>query len=126
MTDEHMEDLAKLYAPSAARCSRSGHWEQAVSLLLERCQKLDMALQSLTPGGSEYVGEPDRCVAHAEATIDRYRSMWRAELRKLRAENARMREALEIITGMRQCADNLMSNGDVARCALAARPKQED
>ena len=49
-----------------------------------------------------------------------------AELRKLRAENARMREALEIIAGMRQCADNLMSSGDVARWALAARPTQEE
>lgn len=30
----------------------------------------------------------------------------------------RMREALQIIAGERQCLDNLMSNGDVAREAL--------
>lgn len=32
-------------------------------------------------------------------------------------------EALEIIAGKRQCVDNLMSNADVARVALAALPK---
>jgi hypothetical protein len=28
-----------------------------------------LALQSLTPGGSEYVGEPQRCIEHEEVII---------------------------------------------------------
>jgi hypothetical protein len=62
-----MEDMAKLYAPAAVRAIRRDQWDQAAALLLERCQQLDMALQSLTPGGSEYVGDPERCVAFAKA-----------------------------------------------------------
>lgn len=77
MRVEHMEDMAKLYAPAAARAIRNKDWDQAAALLLERCQKLDMALQSLTPGGSEYVGDPDRCVATAKAVRENYRRMWR-------------------------------------------------
>lgn len=34
------------------------------------------------------------------------------------AERDRLREALEIVAGYRQCMDNLMSNVDVARAAL--------
>jgi hypothetical protein len=35
-----------------------------------------------------------------------------------RVEAARLREALEIIAGRRQCADNLLSNGEIARIVL--------
>ena len=73
MRREHMEDMAKLYAPAAARSFRNEDWMQAAALALERCQKLDMALQSLTPGGSEYVGDPDRCVAFARDQINKGR-----------------------------------------------------
>lgn len=69
MRREHMEDMAKLFAPAAARAISNEDWNQAAALLLERCQKLDMALQSLTPGGSEYVADPDRCVAYARKLI---------------------------------------------------------
>ena len=82
MRREHMEDMAKLYAPAAARSIRNGEWDQATALLLERCQKLDMALQSLTPGGSEYVGDPDRCVARAKDNLDTYRQLWRDAMAK--------------------------------------------
>jgi multidrug resistance efflux pump len=41
-----------------------------------------------------------------------------ADRDRLAGENARMRWALEIIAGKRQCIDNLMSNEDVARAAL--------
>lgn len=68
-----MEDMAKLYAPRAANAVRQRDWIQAAALLLERCQQLDMALQSLTPGGSEYVGDPDRCIAVVKDKIDGYR-----------------------------------------------------
>lgn len=73
MKPEHMEDMAKLYAPAAARAIRNGQYDQAAALLLERCQRLDIALQSLTPGGSEYVGDPDRCVARVREVINGYR-----------------------------------------------------
>ncbi len=36
---------------------------QLILDLLDHIKYLDMALQSLTPGGSEYVNNPDRCVA---------------------------------------------------------------
>lgn len=71
MRRDHMEDMAKLYAPAAARAIRDRQWDQAAALLLERCQKLDMALQSLTPGGSEYVGDPDRCATFIREQINK-------------------------------------------------------
>lgn len=79
MRREHMEDMAKLYAPAAARSIRNKDWDQAAALLLERCQRLDMALQSLTPGGSEYVGDPDRCVAYVNEQIKKGREGRRHE-----------------------------------------------
>ena len=42
-----------------------------------------------------------------------------AERDHLAAKVERMREALEIIAGQRQCIDNLMGNDDIARAALA-------
>jgi len=41
--------------------------------------------------------------------------------RELEAERDRLRYALEIVAGLRQPADNLMSNADIARAALAAK-----
>ena len=38
-----------------------------------------------------------------------------AEIDKLTAERDRLREALEMIAGKRQCLDNLMSDKDIAR-----------
>ena len=64
-----LADEARLYAPNAEAAISREDWRGAVSLLLIRCKRLDMALQSLTPGGSEYVGDPDRCVAHAKKLI---------------------------------------------------------
>jgi len=43
-----------------------------------------------------------------------------AKLFRLIAVNVELIEALEIIAGERQCVDNLMSNEDIARAALAA------
>ena len=82
MRREHMEDMAKLYAPAAASAIRNKQWDQATALLLERCQKLDMALQSLTPGGSEYVGQPERCTAYVIGMVQGYRDRLKASLRK--------------------------------------------
>jgi len=43
-------------------------------------------------------------------------------IRHLEVEIERLRAALEIIAGRRQCLDNLMSHADVARAALEAVP----
>ncbi len=82
---EQMDDLAKLFAPEAARLIRNCQWEQAVPILLERCRKLDMALQSLTPGGSEYVGAPERCVERVREQMNTYRELWRDAVAKNRS-----------------------------------------
>ena len=68
-----LENLAAIYCRNAQSAIKNGQWQQACALLLGRCGKLDMALQSLTPGGSEYVGDPDRCVAYAKEQIDKGR-----------------------------------------------------
>ena len=44
---------------------------------------------------------------------------------QLRVEVERLRVALEIIAGLRPCIDNLMSNADIARAALAGDPANE-
>jgi len=71
-----MEDEAQLYCPGARTLIHKGDWEAATHLLLKRCRQLDMALQSLTPGGSEYVGNPERCVQRARENLDTYRKLW--------------------------------------------------
>ena len=43
---------------------------------------------------------------------------WEARIAELEAENQRLREALEIISGKRQCIDNMMGNVEVAEAAL--------
>jgi chromosome segregation ATPase len=49
-----------------------------------------------------------------------------AERDHLAADAAKMREALEIIAGQRQCIDNLMGNDDIARAALAGEQAMSD
>lgn len=83
MRRETMEDMARMYAREAAFPIAHEQWEQACKILLERCRKLDMALQSLTPGGSEYVGDPDRCVARAKENLDTYRKLWKDAVDKI-------------------------------------------
>lgn len=63
---------------------------------------------------AEWKNERGQTVAAARGVVE------------LRQENARLREALEIIAGKRQCIDNLMSNVDVARAALTPRPSRAD
>lgn len=85
-----MADEAALYCRSARRFIENENWRHAAAELLARCKKLDMALQSLTPGGSEYVGDPERCVQRARDNAETYRQLWmeaRGELAK-RTESA--------------------------------------
>lgn len=44
---------------------------------------------------------------------------------ELRAEIERLREALRIIAGLEQCADNRMGNADIAREALRLNQQTE-
>lgn len=48
------------------RAAEQGHsmTVETVTALLDHAKVLDMALQSLTPGGSEYVNDPKRCVEY--------------------------------------------------------------
>jgi len=59
----------------------------------------------------------DQSLLHADY-IEQLRISLDRLTTQLRTENARLREALEIIAGRRQCLDNLMSNVDVACAAL--------
>jgi hypothetical protein len=54
---------------------------------------------------------------HAEAS-DALRDAAQDEVERLTAERDRYKAGLEIIAGLRQCADNPMSNIEVARDAL--------
>lgn len=42
------------------------------------------------------------------------------------AEIERLRAALEMVAGLRQCADNLMSNVEIAREALGANQQRRE
>ena len=55
-----------------------------------------------------------------EASIhDLMHPRWRdEEIERLRLDNERLRAALEMIAGVRQCHDNLLGNADIARIAL--------
>jgi hypothetical protein len=84
-----MADEAALYCRRARRYIEDENWRLVAAHLLKRCKELDMALQSLTPGGSEYVGDPQRCVQRARDNVETYRQLWieaRGELAK-RAES---------------------------------------
>lgn len=56
------------------------------------------------------------------AEIERLRSEnkgWRIRAEKAEADKAVLLAALEMIAGKRQCLDNLMSDKDIARAAIA-------
>lgn len=78
MGREHqlMIDEAGVYCRAAVKHIQRGDWLAASVELLAQVRKLDMALQSLTPGGSEYVGDPDRCVAHVKRSRDLARQLY--------------------------------------------------
>ena len=68
-----------------------------------------------------YEREPNGRVRELEAEVERLTGELApayATGMTLLAENKKLRAALEIIAGERQCLDNLMSNVEVARAAL--------
>lgn len=78
MDDEQMSDMAKTYCVEALVHVDHGNWRYACEALLRRCRELDMTLQRFTPGGSEYVGNPERCAAHIEREINKGREARKA------------------------------------------------
>lgn len=96
MTDrDHTIDGAKIFCPAAVPWLRKAGdvrlplterlfaWRMAYECAFQGLFDRDVALQSLTPGGSEYVNDPARCVRLA-----RYRQ---EALHEERAELARVR-----------------------------------
>lgn len=77
---QDIRDEAQVYCPEAERDLTAQMWQDACIKLMARCKRLDMALQSLTPGGSEYVGDPERCVARVREQMESYRKLWRDAL----------------------------------------------
>lgn len=61
----------------------------------------------------------DLDLARAEADrLRSYQDTWERTRTSWEKENGRMRDALEIIAGIRPCSDNLLGNADIARLAL--------
>jgi hypothetical protein len=85
---QFMLDEAAVYCRAARKHIAAGDWQAAAATLLAQIKKHDIALQSLTPGGSEYVGDPDRCVAHVVGMKERYRSAALMAIRQARVEAA--------------------------------------
>lgn len=52
-------------------------------------------------------------------TLRKANAAWRADVESLTASNMSLIYALEVIAGDRQCADNLMSDKEIARVALS-------
>lgn len=72
MNDQHLLDALQIYCPAARPAIRQAiedagrvRWREAFIVLLDHLIKHDIALQSLTPGGSEYVNDRERCVRYA-------------------------------------------------------------
>ena len=66
------------------------NWREGFQHVLNMLIHTDQALQSLTPGGSEYINNPERCVGLVKDQ--------QAALHKARVENVTMRRALEQIS----------------------------
>lgn len=104
------------YMPVAAQCGDADH--------MKWCQDmLDTAALLLALRGAL-----DAEKANVDAVLDARNELaaqrnaaW-TERDAALAENARLREALRIIASEQQCLDNLMSDKDVARAALAPEP----
>lgn len=90
-------DTLKIFCPSAipyiTYAQRAGepvqeqlfNWREGFQHVLNMLIHTDKALQSLTPGGSEYVHNPERCVELVKSQ--------QIELHKLRCQVAVLRKA---------------------------------
>lgn len=74
-TDQLLLDEAQVYCPRLRPIIRAAIDDprtsrQVIGLMMAHIKQLDMALQSLTPGGSEFVGEPARCVDYVRDRLN--------------------------------------------------------
>ncbi len=83
MTQQQLEDEASVYCSEAVAYMTSGNWEGAARILLVALKTTDMALQSATPGGSEYVANVDRCAEHIR-TLKSDAIKWRLQEARLK------------------------------------------
>lgn len=98
------------------RCYRQGKEMSRVELSVLREENADLrrqlaeaekkrgaamqALESLTPGGSEYVGDPERCVAHVRDHQTHLTDLLKKTIldkRELKAENERLRGIVDAL-----------------------------
>lgn len=78
MNDQMLLDLLQVFCPKALPDVRSAidaddylRYREALETLLNHLIEHDKALQSLTPGGSEYVNDRERCLAVARERFAR-------------------------------------------------------
>ncbi|MEM9357716.1 MAG: hypothetical protein AAGB04_16045 [Pseudomonadota bacterium] len=83
---EKLLDLAKMYCPDASTPIAEKDWEQAVMALMIRIRALSTHLQGLTPGGPDYVGDPEKCIEYVE------RLKWDAHLWQQHSQNMQQAE----------------------------------
>jgi hypothetical protein len=116
-------DTLKVFCPSAIPYITFGqmesepdrerlfNWREGFQHVLNMLIHTDQALQSLTPGGSEYVHAPERCVALVKEQ--------QAALHKARIDNAAMRRSLEMISNHElRDHEDYSATKDIADAAL--------
>ena len=79
-----------------------GYWEDITDWLIVRVKELDLALQSLTPGGSEFVNDPERCVAYC-------REIRNSQLRQIIKLSHRVKELEEQLQTSRDAHADTMN-----------------
>ena len=96
MNNQTLLDTLQLFCPRALPVARAAidaglardtdDWREALVTVLDHLQKHDEALQSLTPGGSEYVNDRERCVRFARERFlaaDARGREWHAKIPRL-------------------------------------------
>jgi predicted RNase H-like nuclease (RuvC/YqgF family) len=118
------QDEHSCECPAAWAGDRNATTPAVIRALEKRVEELEAQLKAERAAVWKLIDESRQQQAHiAELEAELSQSMGdhvetgRA-LRLERAENARLREALEIIAGKLQCVDNLMGNVEIAAAAL--------
>jgi hypothetical protein len=106
MAEQRDRELCRLIisvlskATDAETCGE--RFEEAADLIAahvaEEIKPYDLALQSLTPGGSEFVRNPERCAKFARERRDSANAAMKKaiiERNELRSENERLRQMLD-------------------------------
>ena len=70
-------------------------------------KRFDVALQSLTPGGSEYVNDPERCVAVVRQIRDSHHKLIRESIKARKAAESRSSALEAEIGGLREALEKV-------------------